>query len=109
MHYLGRLDQQIKIRGYRVEIQEIEAVLRRICRTDHAVAVPYLGTSGAPEGVVAYVSGTEAVDHETALNACREVLPDYMIPRQLHWVAEIPLNANGKIDRARLTKGRGPA
>jgi len=42
------------------------------------------------------------VDHETALNACREVLPDYMIPRQLHWVAEIPLNANGKIDRARL-------
>ena len=109
LHYLGRLDQQIKIRGYRVEIQEIEAVLRRICRTDHAVAVPYLGTSGAPEGVVAYVSGTEAVDHETALNACREVLPDYMIPRQLHWVAEIPLNANGKIDRARLTKGRGPA
>jgi len=109
LHYLGRIDQQIKIRGYRVEMQEIEAVLRRICRTEQAIAVPYLGSSGAAEGVVAYVSGAPALDREAALSACRAVLPDYMVPRQLHWVTEMPLNANGKIDRARLTEGRGTA
>ena len=107
--YLGRTDQQIKIRGYRVEIQEIEAVLRRICGTEHVIAVPYLGSSGTAEGVIAYVSGVSAMDQRAVLNACREVLPDYMVPRQLRWLLDIPLNANGKIDRARLTEGRVPA
>ena len=109
LHYLGRIDQQVKIRGYRVELQEIEAVLRRICRTEHVIAVPDLGSGGAAEGIIAYVSGVTALDQVAVLNACREVLPDYMVPRQLRVVPEMPLNANGKIDRARLLKGRVPA
>jgi non-ribosomal peptide synthetase component F len=109
LQYLGRIDQQIKIRGYRVEIQEVEAVLRRICRTEHVIAVPYVGNSGIAEGVVAYVSGVPVADPRAVLNACREILPDYMVPRELRWVPEIPLNANGKIDRARLMEGRVPA
>jgi amino acid adenylation domain-containing protein len=109
LHYLGRIDQQVKIRGYRVELQEIEAVLRRICRTEHVIAVPDVGSGGTAEGIIAYVSGVTALDHVAVLSACREVLADYMVPRQLRVVAEMPLNANGKIDRARLLKGRVPA
>jgi amino acid adenylation domain-containing protein len=109
LHYLGRIDQQVKIRGYRVELQEIEAVVRRICRTEHVIAVPDLGSGGTAEGIIAYVSGVTALDQVAVLTACREVLPDYMVPRQLRVVPEMPLNANGKIDRTRLLKGRVPA
>ena len=102
LFYLGRIDQQVKIRGYRVELQEIEAVLRRICHTEQVIAVPAQASDGNTEGIVAFVSGVPAMNPETVLNACREVLPDYMVPQQLHWIAEMPLNANGKIDRAKL-------
>jgi amino acid adenylation domain-containing protein len=104
LYYLGRTDHQVKIRGYRVELQEIEAVLRRICGTDQAIAVPWPMTNGSADGVVVFVSGVTALDERAVLSAGREILPDYMLPRQIRIIPEMPLNANGKIDRAKLVR-----
>jgi amino acid adenylation domain-containing protein len=104
LYYLGRTDHQVKIRGYRVELQEIEAVLRRICGTEQAIAVPWQVIDGSADGVVAFVSGVTALDERAVLSAAREVLPDYMLPRQIRLLPEMPLNANGKIDRAKLLR-----
>ncbi|GAA1946247.1 D-alanine--poly(phosphoribitol) ligase [Streptomyces durmitorensis] len=95
--HLGRLDQQVKVRGYRVELGEIEAVLRGRPGVVDAVVVAVEGPAG--ETVLEAVctgSGLEAADLAGALRAR---LPAYMVPRGIAVFAELPLNANGKIDR----------
>lgn len=101
--YLGRMDHQIKIRGYRVELQEIEAVLRRACGTEQVVSVPWPVHNGSAEGVVAFVSGVNAFDERRVLARCSDVLPDYMVPKKIYLVDELPLNLNQKIDRKKLS------
>ncbi|OLB65452.1 MAG: hypothetical protein AUH96_08910 [Nitrospirae bacterium 13_2_20CM_2_61_4] len=104
IHYLGRIDHQVKVRGYRIELQEIEAVLRRVCETEQVVAVGWPVRNGLAEGIVAFVSGNESLDETAALARCRESLPDYMIPRRIYQQSEFPLTANGKIDRPALIR-----
>jgi len=102
LYYLGRVDHQVKIRGYRVELQEIEAVLRRVCGTAQVVSVAWPVENGSADGVVAFVSGVDALDHDEVLAYCSKVLPGYMVPRKVYLCDEMPLNTNGKIDRSRL-------
>jgi len=104
LHYIGRTDQQIKIRGYRAELQEIEAVLRKVCGTEEAVSVPLPSSNGSTEGVAAFVSGTAELDSDRILSSCRQLLPDYMVPWKIYSVKELPLNANGKVDRSQLAE-----
>ena len=101
--YLGRMDYQVKIRGYRVELQEIEAVLRRACGTEQVVSVPWPVHNGTAEGVVAFISGVKALDEHRVLARCSDVLPDYMVPKKIYLVDELPLNLNQKIDRGKLS------
>ena len=99
--YLGRVDNQIKIQGYRVELGEIEAILREAAGVDVAIAIGWpLNPSGA-DGVVAFLGATE-LDLDGVKRVCRERLPAYMLPRDFHLVDEFPLNANGKVDRKAL-------
>jgi len=100
--YLSRIDHQIKIRGYRVELQEIEAVLRRVCGTEQVVSVPWPVANGSAQGVVAFVSGVQRLDQERVLASCGDVLPDYMVPKKIYLIDELPLNQNQKIDRGKL-------
>ena len=102
LYYLGRVDHQVKIRGYRVELQEIEAVLRRACDTEQVVAIAWPLENGSADGVVAFVSGVVALDHDRVLADCSNVLPGYMVPSKIYLCDELPLNANGKIDRPKL-------
>jgi amino acid adenylation domain-containing protein len=102
LYYLGRMDHQVKIRGYRVELQEIEAVLRTACGIEQVVSIAWPVENGSADGVVAFVSGLEALDHDRVLADCSKVLPGYMVPRKIYLCDEMPLNANGKIDRPRL-------
>jgi amino acid adenylation domain-containing protein len=102
LYYLGRMDHQVKVRGYRVELQEIEAVLRKACGTEQVVAIAWPVQNGSADGVVGFVSGADDLDHDRVLDHCSRVLPGYMVPRKLYLCDEFPLNANGKIDRARL-------
>ena len=104
IHYLGRIDQQVKVRGYRIELQEIEAVLRGVCGTEQVVAVGWPVRNGLAEGIIAFVSRNEALDENVVLAECRESLPEYMIPRRIYLRSEFPLNANGKTDRQVLIR-----
>jgi acyl carrier protein len=105
LEYVGRVDHQVKIRGYRIELGEIEARLHAHPEVrDGAVAVQE-GATG--KQLVGYVVPADAqVDaaglRERLKQALKATLPEYMVP--LHWLqlAELPHNANGKLDRKAL-------
>lgn len=102
LRFLGRLDSQVKVRGYRVELGEVEAVLRQVTQVDDAVALDWpRSESGGAEGIVGFVTG-EGFDEKTILRAMAEHLPRYMVPAQLRVLEVFPLNSNGKIDRKAL-------
>ena len=102
--YLGRVDNQIKVQGYRVELGEIEAVLREVAQADVAIAMGYPeGIEGA-EGIIAFVSPSAILDKEVSAAAAAH-LPGYMQPKDLIRVENFPLNANGKVDRKALLDG----
>ena len=99
--YLGRLDHQIKILGHRVELLEVEAALRSASGRDSVAAVGWPRTESGAAGVVAFVAGGgEDLARMRAKLASR--LPPYMVPRRIHTLPELPLNANGKVDRGAL-------
>ena len=102
LRYLGRVDQQVKVRGYRVELQEIEGVLRQACHSEQVAAVPWPVTNGSADGIVAFIAGVEDLDVGSVLGRCRASLPEYMIPQRIFQLSEMPLNANGKMDRKML-------
>lgn len=95
LEWLGRLDDQIKIRGYRIELGEIEARLLEHPGVRAAAAAAHDGDT-----LVAYVVG-EAPDLRDHM---AEVLPAYQVPAKYVFLPELPLNSNGKLDRARLPK-----
>ena len=101
--WLGRCDQQVKIRGMRVEPEEVEAVLRQHPAVRQAAVVPRPVPSGGLK-LVAYVaaSTTGAGLVEVLRRYLGERLPDSMIPSSFEMLAALPLAANGKIDRQAL-------
>jgi amino acid adenylation domain-containing protein len=101
LHYMGRKDQQVKINGYRVELQEIEHVVKDAANTELAVAVPWPQSEGTASGVVAVISGSEESCDGSILERCRERLPAYMVPSHIYHVDQLPITPNGKIDRKR--------
>nr|WP_275942082.1 non-ribosomal peptide synthetase [Nocardia cerradoensis] len=100
LEYLGRADFQVKLRGQRIELGEIEAVLLDHDSVAHAAAavVP------DPDRLVAYVvpAAGRAVDPDELTAYARRRLPAYMVPAVLMPLAELPLNASGKLDRRAL-------
>jgi amino acid adenylation domain-containing protein len=100
---LGRRDQQVKVRGFRIELEEIEAVLRSHPGVrDAAVAVERAGTpdAGLTAAFVTAVGGTVAP--EALRQALSARLPAYMVPGRYVALAELPRTANGKLDRKAL-------
>lgn len=97
--YLGRLDSQVQIQGWRVELAEVEHALRGCPGVDEAVAVTRQ-VDGNTELAVFY-TGEFTAPAEFA-RRLRQVLPQGMLPRRYEQVAELPLNANRKIDRPAL-------
>jgi amino acid adenylation domain-containing protein len=101
LEYLGRCDDQIKLRGYRIEPGEIEACLREQDDIADAVVRP-----GSADRLVAFVrpaAGTGPLSAARLRDALRARLPDYMIPARYAVVSGFPLTANGKLDVAALT------
>jgi len=102
--FLGRLDRQVKIGGHRVELQEVEAALRRIAGTDSVAAIAWpLDPHGLPRAIAAFVL-EDGQDSAAILEACRTMLPPYMVPSRLRCVLEWPVNDNGKTDYAALRR-----
>ncbi|WP_437277986.1 amino acid adenylation domain-containing protein [Sorangium sp. So ce375] len=102
IEFLGRTDHQIKLRGHRVELGEIEALLREQPEVQQAVVVAR--DHGGTKRLVGYVVGREAaaVDAAALLARLAQRLPDYMVPSAIVPLPALPLTANGKIDRAAL-------
>jgi amino acid adenylation domain-containing protein len=103
LRYLGRLDNQIKVLGHRVELGEVEAAIRKETGLDAVVAVGWPRTEAGAAGVVAFISGTR-VDVGALRNRLARRLPAYMVPRELRVLPDLPLNANGKWDRGALIR-----
>jgi amino acid adenylation domain-containing protein len=101
IHYLGRLDNQIKIQGNRVELAEIESVIRRETKRNAVVALGWPLTAGGAEGVVAVLEG-EKINTSSLSVILANFLPGYMIPKTYIFMDRIPLNMNGKYDRQKL-------
>lgn len=99
--YLGRMDQQVKIQGFRVELSEIEFHSRRFFKGEkRVVAVTYNNRQGFAE-VVLFVE-SEAVKSSDLFDYLHERLPSYMIPSRIIFENSFPMNGNDKIDRNRL-------
>lgn len=102
LHYLGRKDNQVKILGHRVELQEIDYILRRASGTDMAISVPLSVDYGNIGGIAAFIYGDRSNDESSIMSYCRKYLPDYMIPQKVYFIDNMPLTSNGKIDRLKL-------
>ncbi|MFI2645690.1 amino acid adenylation domain-containing protein [Streptomyces sp. NPDC018610] len=98
--HLGRLDHQVKVRGYRLELGEVESELRSHPSVRDAVALTLPGPGGETR-LVAACTGDDA-DPAGVLADLRARLPEYMVPDTLTVLADLPLNTNGKIDRRAL-------
>jgi acyl-CoA synthetase (AMP-forming)/AMP-acid ligase II len=103
--YRGRTDDQIKIRGHRVELQEVEAAARAASAATAAVALGWPRTPAGADGIILYLVGAAAPDEEIRLGL-RRLLPGYMVPSEIHRADRLPLSASGKVDRRRLLAER---
>jgi D-alanine--poly(phosphoribitol) ligase subunit 1 len=101
-HHLGRIDNQIKVRGQRVELEEVESYLREIYGTDAVAAVAWPVDHGSADGIVAFVSGHTGEDEPDVKSKIKSRLPSYMVPSTIHRVESLPLNAHGKVNRKEL-------
>ena len=102
-HHLGRLDNQIKLHGHRVELEEIDTRLRKAAGTDMAVAVAWPVSDGVAQSLVGFYSASEHGSQQIR-DHLRSVLPPHMVPARIVAIEALPLNANGKIDRNALSR-----
>jgi amino acid adenylation domain-containing protein len=101
IEFLGRADRQVKVRGYRVELSEIEAVLSQHAGVRQAVAVLSRDQAGQ-ERIVAYLASSAPASQDQLKAALKQKLPDYMVPSIFVFLKSLPLTPNGKIDHAAL-------
>jgi amino acid adenylation domain-containing protein len=100
LEYFGRIDEQIKLRGFRVELGEIESLLLQHPLVKEAIVILY--KTATNQSLIAYVTGIANNFSSELRNHLKSRLPDYMIPAQIVVLDELPLTPNGKIDRKAL-------
>ncbi len=102
-HCLGRIDNQIKVSGYRIELEEIDAALRQVSGRDLVGTVAWPIADGTPKGIVGFVAGSP-IDPAELTIALKQKLPPYMVPNRVIALEIIPLNSSGKVDRRALAE-----
>ena len=101
LEYLGRKDNQVKIRGYRIELGEIESVLSLLPKISQSCVLAKEDAIGNKR-LVGYVVAEGELDKLALQQELKASLPDYMIPKIWVQLEEMPLTANGKLDRKGL-------
>jgi amino acid adenylation domain-containing protein len=101
-HCLGRIDNQVKINGYRIELEEVDAHLRIASGEDLVGSVVWLQSDGTPKGIVSFIA--KEVDAKRIIMELKEKIPAYMIPNRIITLKEMPFNTSGKVDRLALSQ-----
>jgi len=104
--HLGRMDWQVKVRGHRVEMGEVEETVRQASGRDGVVAIGWPATESGYDGIEVFIEGS-AVDIDSLRAGIAARLPDYMVPRRFHLMARLPRNVNAKFDRQAMTRMLG--
>jgi hypothetical protein len=109
IEFLGRIDTQVKVRGYRIELTEIESVLMHFSQVAQAVVNTFEPEPGAVE-LVAYYSlkqGADDLDPQEVSKTMRGQLPSYMVPAYFERLDVIPMTTSNKADRKNLPVPKG--
>ncbi|HEY2861494.1 MAG TPA: amino acid adenylation domain-containing protein [Terracidiphilus sp.] len=104
VEFRGRMDRQVKIRGHRIELDEVEHALAQHSAVDFAAAIAHLPPGGETQ-LVAYILPRDAASVPTTTDLRRHLrrsLPEFMIPAQFLQLKDLPLSPNGKIDLSQL-------
>ncbi|MGV3548794.1 AMP-binding protein [Rhizobium sp.] len=99
-HHLGRTDNQVKIKGNRIELEEVETHLRRAAASEIVAVVAWPVVDGSAQGLVGFCASRQTADAISVSMA--ETLPRYMVPTRIDILDALPVNINGKIDRRAL-------
>lgn len=100
-HHLGRMDNQIKFKGHRIELEEIDAKLREVSGTSMVGTVTWPMEGETVKGLACFFSAPDiTADHMQ--DRLRALLPPHMVPALIENVADMPLSPNGKVDRKAL-------
>ena len=119
LYYCGRIDLQIKLHGYRIELEDVESNISKLPQVEHAVVVPGM-RGGKVSSLTAYIvkrvteadgesdsgeKSTNTADETAKLRSdLKQFLPDYMIPKKIVFLDELPMTNNGKVNRKRLAQ-----
>jgi D-alanine--poly(phosphoribitol) ligase subunit 1 len=95
--YLGRVDSQVKVQGFRVELSEIEFFAKEQLQKTNAVAIAFTNSLNNTE--IGMVIESAEFDTKELISYMKSKMPGYMVPTQFRFVGTFPLNTNGKIDR----------
>lgn len=104
IEYLGRKDTQVKIRGNRVEIGEIEVLLNQLDGVQQSVVIAREDTPGDKRLVAYLVASHSKISTAQVRDSVEEKLPEFMMPSAFVWLTELPKTTSGKIDRNNLPK-----
>jgi D-alanine--poly(phosphoribitol) ligase subunit 1 len=102
-HCLGRIDNQVKVSGYRIELEEIDAALRLVSGRDLVAAVAWPVVDGMAKGIVGFIAGA-SMDTSELLVGLKQKLQAYMVPHRVIFLDVVPLNTSGKVDRKALAE-----
>jgi len=105
IEFSGRTDNLVKIRGFRVELEEIEAVLNQHEDVREAIVVAHHQKKKNGQQIVAYITPRKekTIDRNALRRTLKNSLPEYMVPTGFLFLEQLPRNANGKIDRKQLS------
>ncbi|QCX38810.1 AMP-binding protein [Aureibaculum algae] len=102
LFYMARKDFQVKIRGYRIELDEINDAIAKLIEKTMVYTIPHPVVNGIADNLYTFVEGDSEMSKKDILLALGKILPTYMLPRDIFFIAEFPLNMNGKVDRKKL-------
>lgn len=105
VEFMGRADDQVKVRGFRIELEEIEEVIRQ-CEGIQNAAVAAVEFGPGDKRLVAYFTGAAQLSPEQIKDFLRDRLPSYMVPSECIPVGSLPSTPSGKVDRQALKEIR---
>jgi len=104
IEYLGRKDRQVKLRGLRIDLSEIEVQLLKFAQVRMAVVDVIRNEKNNAEYLHAFYVSDEPIADKEFRDQLGSMVPSYMVPARFRWLTDLPLTQNGKVDRKELSK-----